>query len=53
MNNRLTTDDKHYCVECEEVIVHEEGNTCDICMAILSEDESMYEEDKIGVYKFR
>lgn len=46
-------DNKYLCIECEEVVVHEIGNTCTVCMAILAEDESMYTAPTIGVYKFR
>lgn len=41
------------CIECDEVIVHNEGNTCSVCYALLSEDERMYDEPEIRVYKFK
>jgi hypothetical protein len=41
------------CIECGEVIVHDKDITCSVCYILLSEDESMYDEPKIRVYKFK
>lgn len=48
MNNK-----QYLCVECDEVYVHDAGNVCSVCSILLSEDESMYDEPKINIYKFR
>ncbi len=43
----------HYCIDCGKNIVHSAGATCDLCMAELNEDYSMYDAEVISVYKFR